>query len=354
MKKIIIPVVLIITSGLLIGMVLSGNKKKNEQKIEIVNQGSSAAPVKVTTVARQNINLNFSANGNFVPNQDLKLLSDISGRVLSIRVQEGDRVQKGQVLATLDEKYLSLDLETAGDTYNKLKTDKERYESSFKTGGVTQAQLDDIDLQLRNAAIRLEQARRKIGDAHIKAPISGIINKKHIEVGSYLSAGNALFDIVDVSNLKLNVAANEKQMVQLKKGDKVAIQVPAFPDQTFSGAVSFIAPKADASLNFPVEIKVDNDGAQLIKAGMFATAVFQYGNEATAIIVPRSAFVGSVNNKQVYVLSGDNTARLRTVTPGNIFGESVEVISGLEEGERVIIAGQINLTDGAAVAIQED
>src|SRR5690606_4066396 len=99
---------------------------------------------------------------------------------------------------------------------------------------------------------------RRISDAHIKAPISGVINKKYVEIGSYLSPGTALFDIVDVSQLKLNVSANEKQVVQLKKGDKVDISVPVFPEEKFTGTVEFIASKADASLNFPLEIKVDN------------------------------------------------------------------------------------------------
>lgn len=354
MKKVIITIATIVVFGAIIGMVLSNNKKQNQAKIDIVHKGSGAATVKVITVSKQNLDLNFSSNGNFAPNQDLKLLSENSGSVTGIRVKEGDRVTKGQILATIDEKYLSLDLQNADDAYRKLKTDKERYESSFKTGGVTQAQLDDIDLQLRNAANRVEQARRKINDAHIKAPISGVINKKHIEVGTYLSPGTALFDIVDVSQLKLNVSVNEKQVVQLKKGDKVNIKVPVFPEKNFSGTISFIASKADAALNFPIEIKVDNDNNHLIKAGMYATATFQFDNQGQAILIPRSSFAGSVQSNQVYVLEGENTVRLRTVTPGIIMGESVEILSGLNEGEKVVIAGQINLTDGATVEVQKD
>lgn len=354
MKKVIITIVTLIVAGVVIGTILSKNKKANQEKMEIVNKGSGAAAVRIAKVAKQPLDMNFSANGNFAANQDLKLLSENTGIVTAIRVKEGDRVSKGMILATIDEKYLSIDLQTANDNYNKLATDKARYESSFKTGGVTQAQLDDINLQLRNASSKVDQAKRKINDAHIKAPISGIINKKHIEVGTYLATGTSLFDIVDVSQLKLIVAANERQVVQLKNGDKVNIKVPVFADRSFSGTVSFIAPKADAALNFPVEIKVDNDKENMIKAGMYATAIFDFKDQGSAIVVPRSAFVGSVNSNQVYVLESKNEVRLRSVTAGAVMGESVVILDGLSEGESVVISGQINLVDGAAVTVQKD
>lgn len=354
MKKIIITIVTLVAAGALIGFVLTNNKKKNQEKIEIVNKGSGAASVKTFKVVKKDLDSDFNSNGNFVPNQDLKLMAETSGVISGIKVKEGDRVSKGQILATIDEKFLSLDLQNAEDSYQKLRTDQQRYESSFKTGGVTQSQLDDINLQLRNADNKVQQAKRRISDAHIKAPISGTINKRYIEVGTFLSAGTALFDIVDVSQLKLTVAVNESQVVQLKNGDKVDIKVPVFPEDSFTGKISFIAARADGALNFPLEIKVDNDRNNKIRAGMYATAVFKFEKQGQAIVVPRSAFVGSVNSNQVYVLEGSNKARLKTVTPGPIIGESVVVLSGLTEGESVITSGQINLIDGATVVVQNN
>lgn len=354
MKKIIITIVVLVAAGLSIGTVLTNNKKHNQEKIDIVNKGSGAAAVRVVTVSKKNLDQDFSSNGNFAPNQDLKFLSETSGVVTGIRVKEGDRVAKGQILATIDQKYLSIDLQTAQDAYDKIMVDQKRYENSFKTGGVTQSQLDDINLQVRNAANKVEQAKRKIGDAHVKAPISGIINKKYIEVGAYLSPGTTLFDIVDVSQLKLQVSVNESQVVQLQVGSKVDIKVPVFPDQTFSGRVSFIAPKADASLNFPLEIKVDNVQGNKIRAGMYGSAVFKFEKQGEAIVIPRSAFVGSVSGKQVYLLEGANKVRLTQVTPGAIIGESVVVLDGLTEGQSVVVTGQINLVDGANVTVQKD
>lgn len=352
MKRIIITIVVVIGLLALIGWVLTNNKKENEAKTALVSETGGAVVVKATTVSRQPIVLDFSANGNFAANQDLTLLSEVSGRITRILVDEGSRVRSGQVLALVDPEIQNLDKQAAEDALQKLKTDYARYQSSFETGGVTRAQLDEIELQLRNAEVRLQQANRRVADATVKSPINGIINRRAIEVGAYLSPGTELFEIVDLSQLKLQVTANESQVVNLKVGDKVSVTSTVFPAAEFSGTVRFIAAKADNTLNYPVEIVIDNSRDSELRAGMYGTAHFKFPQIDPAILVPRGAFVGGVNSNQVYVLSGDSTAVLRQVVAGRIFGEQVEIIKGLEEGETVIASGQINLVDGAKVAAQ--
>lgn len=354
MKRIISTIIVVIGLLALIGWVLSKNKAENDAKTAVVAESGGAIVVKAAKVSRQPLVLDFSANGNFAANQDLLLKSEISGRVTRILVKEGSRVSRGQVLALIDPEIISLDKQAAEEALQKLKTDHARYKSSFETGGVTRAQLDDIELQLRNAEIRLQQANRRVQDASIKSPINGVINRRDIEVGAYLSAGTELFEIVDLSQLKLEVTANETQVVNLKVGDKVAIVSSVFPDREFSGTISFIAAKADNTLNYPVEITVDNSAASELKAGMYATAHFKFPQQDPAILIPRGAFVGGVNSNQVYMLSADTTASVRQVVAGRIFGEEVEILRGLEEGETVITSGQINLVDGAKVQAQLD
>src|SRR5690606_12573478 len=141
-------------------------------------------------------------NGNFVPKQDLSLLAESGGRVTQLLVNEGSNVSKGQTLVKIDPEYVALDLQNAESAYQKLKTDMARYESAFETGGVTRAQLDEVAFNLESAENRVRQARRRLQDAFIKSPISGTINKRHVELGSFVSPGTPLFDIVDVSTLK--------------------------------------------------------------------------------------------------------------------------------------------------------
>lgn len=352
MKKAIITLVVIGVAAAGIVFTLSNNKKENQAKMDIVSQKGGTVPVRVETIKRQEVNIDFSSNGKLLANQDLMLLSEVNGRVLSINVKEGDRVAKGQVLASVESTYSSIDLQTATAALEKLKVDQKRYEASLKSGGITQAQLDEINLGVKNAENQVAQARKRVSDATIKAPISGIINRKYIEVGSFVGGGTQLFDIVDVSSLKLKVTANERQVVQLTVGTTVKISVPAFTDEEFTGKVSFIAPKADNSMNYPVEIVLDNSKGSKIKAGMYATATFEFGNQEPIITVPRSSFIGSINSKKLYVLE-NGKSMLREVAPGMVFGDQVEILGGLKEGEIVITTGQINLVDGAVVEVIE-
>jgi RND family efflux transporter MFP subunit len=348
-KNTIITIIAVVAALVLIGWVLQSNKKKNAEKTAVVAEGSKGAvAVKTAKVSLSDIDLNFSSNGTFSSNQDLTLSAENSGRVTRIAVEEGDRVSKGQVLARIDNELLVVDTETAEANYQNAVRDLARYESSFKTGGVTQQALENARLRVKTTQAAVQSSKRKSSDANIKAPFSGIINKRSIEMGSYVSPGTPLFEIVDVSKLKLKVTANESQVVNLKTGDAVTIKSNIFPDKEFKGKITFIAPKADNSLNFPVEIELVNEGASQLRAGMYGTAVFQFPKQDPVMTIPRSAFVGSVNSNTVFVMEGNKAAE-RKIVAGRIFGETVEVLEGLREGELVITSGQINLVNGSLV-----
>jgi RND family efflux transporter MFP subunit len=351
MKKAIIIIIVIAASLGAIAYVLTNNKKKNEEKTAFIAKGGGAVAVRVATVEKKAADLDFSANGNFIPKQELNFLSENAGRVSAIYVDEGSRVSKGQILARIDAEIINTDRETAEANYQNALKDQARYQSSYATGGVTQQQLDQAKLATQNAKLRLQASQRRVSDANIKSPINGIVNKKYIEVGSFVTAqGTQLFELVDVSKLKLKVNVNESQVANLKIGNQIDIKSSVFPTEKFTGKVTFIAAKADATLNFPIEIEVANNTNNSLKAGMYGTAIFNFPKQAPSIIIPRTSFVGSVSSNQVYVLE-NNTSKVRKVVAGRILGDNVEILDGLKEGETVIISGQINLTEGTAVSI---
>jgi RND family efflux transporter MFP subunit len=189
-----------------------------------------------------------------------------------------------------------------------------------------------------------------VGDANIKSSINGIVNKRYIEPGAVVNPGTQLFELVDVSRLKLAITVNETQVANLKTGDKVNVKASVFPDKNYSGTISFIAPKADASLNFPVEIEIASNPGNQLKAGMYGTAVFSFGHTTPVVVIPRSAFVGSVSTNQVFVVENGNLARLRKVIAGRVLGDKVEILQGLNEGDNIITSGQINLADGSKIS----
>jgi membrane fusion protein (multidrug efflux system) len=353
MKKIIIAILVIVAVGAGIALILTNNKKKNAEKTAFIAEGGGAVAVRIATVNKKTVDQDYSVNGNFIPKQELNFLSENAGRVSAIYVDEGARVSKGQSLAKIDAEIINTDRETAQATYQNAVRDQARYQSSFETGGVTQQQLDQAKLATQNAKLRLQASQRRVSDASIKSPINGIINKRYIEVGAFVTAqGTQLFEIVDVSKLKLKVNVNESQVANLKIGDPIDIRTSVFPNDKFSGKVTFIAAKADGTLNFPVEIEVANGSKNTLKAGMYGTAIFRAPKEAPSILIPRTSFVGSVSSNQVFVLDkANNTSKLRKVVAGRILGENVEILEGLNEGESVIISGQINLAEGTPVSV---
>lgn len=352
MKKKIITAVVILGSLGLIAYVLSSNKAKNEEKTAVVAQTNATVVVKIDTIKTQPVSLDFVANGNFYPSQELNFSAENSGRVTKVLVDEGTPVRIGQTLAIIKADKINVDLQNAEASYQNAATDAQRFESAYKTGGVTKQQLDQAKLALANAKAHLQQAKITLGDASIKSSINGIVNKRFIEPGSVVSPGTQLFELVNVSTLKLKVTVSEDQIAGLKIGAPIKVKASVYPDKEFNGKITFIAPKADSSLNFPVEIEIANNTGNDLKAGMYGTALFASSSDKTPLMIaPRNAFVGSVSANQVFVMQKDGTAKMKKVTAGRIIGEKVEILNGLSDGDIVITSGQINLTDGAKVTV---
>ncbi len=353
MKKYTTTILVILGAIALIAFILFNNKKKNEAKTALVAQKNEAISVKVTPVKTQEVSLDFSVNGNFEPIQELTFSAEKSGKVMKVLVDEGNYVSQGQVVAIVRSDVINVMAQTANAAYQNAQTDYTRFENAYKTGGVTKQQLDQARLGMINAKNNLTQATINVGDTRIKSPINGIINKRYIEPGSILTGmpTTALFDIVNVSKLKLHVTITEAQVASLKLGSPVQVTASVLPGKIFSGKISFIAPKSDSSLNFPVEIEISNNASRDIKAGMYGTATFDSKRQTQKLmIIPRNAFVGSVSGNQVFV-NNNGVAELKTVISGRIIGDQVEIIKGLTDGEQVIVTGQINIDNGSKLEI---
>lgn len=353
MKKVLLYSAIAIAAIALIVWKLNSNKKANQEKTAIVKESTSGAvPVLVEKAAYQPFEQSFSANGNFQAVKEIDFMSESSGRVVELMVREGSRVGAGQVLARIDNQVASADLETAKANVSAARTDVERYEKALATGGVTQKQVDDMKLQLKTAQARMVQAQKNSQNTLLKSPIDGIINARFVEVGAYLSPGTKIFQIVNISRLKLVVNVPESQVVQLKLGQDVPVTTNVFPEAAYKGKITFIAAKGDATLNYPVEVEIANIAGKELKAGMYGTAVFNLPQQAPALLIARNAFYTGVSNADVYLLE-NGKAVSRKLVPGRIFGDRVEVKSGLDEGETVIISGQVNLANGTAVTVQK-
>lgn len=353
MKKVGLYIIIAAAVLALIVWKLNSNKKENAEKANIVKQSSSGAvPVLMQTAALTAFEPQFTANGNFEAIEQIDFMAESSGRIVELLVKEGSVVKKGQTLARIDNQVAGADLENARAGINAARTDMERYEKALQTGGVTQKQVDDMKLQYQAAQARFVQAQKNAQNAILKAPIDGIVNNKYVEVGSYLSPGTKLFEIVNISKLKLVVNVPEAQVVRLTAGQQVKVSTAVYPDAAYTGKITFIAAKGDASLNYPVEIEVANNAANALKAGMYGSAIFELPQQAPALLIPRAAFYAGINSNEIYIAQ-NGKAVYRKVISGRVFGDKVEVKSGLDEGEKVIISGQVNLVNGTPIVEQQ-
>jgi len=349
MKRGIITL-LIIAAGLAgIFFVLNKNKKKNEAETAEVAKKNAAIAVRIDTAKVSSMDLRYTANGTFSPKQEVTVSAQTAGRVVRVLVDEGSRVSAGQTLAIIEGDKLNVNVANAQAAYTNAQADLQRFESAYSTGGVTKQQLDQVKLQFENAKNNLQASKLNAGDVTIKTSVSGIVNARKIEPGTYLNIGAPAFDIVNVATLKLRVNVDEKNVATLKIGQSVDVSASVYADQRFTGKITFIAPKSDGSLNFQVEIEVNNASNKL-RAGMYGTAIFGEGVASNTLIVPRNAFVGSVSDNKIFVLKNGKAIET-TVKSGRNFGDNIEILGGLQDGDQVIVSGQINLFDQSPVEI---
>ncbi|WP_413532874.1 efflux RND transporter periplasmic adaptor subunit [Empedobacter brevis] len=345
----------ILIAAVLIGgaiYIIKNNKAKQEEETTIVNESNNEVVVKTIKANFEILNTDYISNGTFAPFQEISFPSEISGRIVRVLVDEGDYVSVGQTVATIKKDAIEVDVTQAQNNLQNAIVDNQRYENAYKTGGVTKQQLDHSRLQLKNARAAVSAQNIRVSDTNVKATISGVINKRYIEPGSVVGPGTQMFDIVNVSKLKLQVTVTEEEVVNLKVGQTIKVLASVFPDKEFAGRISFIAPKADASLNFPVEIQVSNDSG--LKAGMYGTAVFSTKDDVNAgknaLVIPANAFVNGISSGEVFVIE-KGVAKLTKVVIGKTVGTNVQIISGINEGAEVVTSGQINLKNGTKVKV---
>ncbi|MCY4778872.1 efflux RND transporter periplasmic adaptor subunit [Sphingobacterium sp. UT-1RO-CII-1] len=350
MKRGIITILILAAAFAGIMFVLNKNKAKNEADTAVVAVQNEAVAVRVDTAKVRSVNAQYLTNGIFMPKQEVKISSETAGKVIRVLVEEGATVRAGQTLAIVDGDKQNVNVSNAQAVFNNAQAELERFESAFSTGGVTKQQLDQVKLQLENAKNNLKSAQLTASDVNIVASFAGVVNKRNIEPGSYVAPGQELFEIVNISTLKLRVPVDEKNITQVQLGQTIKIETAVLPDTSFVGRVIFIAPKADASLNFPVDLEVSTGKDNLLKAGMYATASFGDVAETAVLVIPRNAFVGSISSNQVFIVE-KGKAVLKNAVAGRSFGDYIEVSSGLTAGDQVIVSGQINLLDGNAVEI---
>lgn len=336
-----------------IAAVLIYNKSKMNAKA--LPKPQDVYYVSVQPVAKSIINSNISSVGTITANNDVNIISETTGRVTEVFFNAGDFVAKGQVLAQVDDELRLAALQSAKAQYDKLKKDYERMVNLKESNSVTESQLENAKLALTNAETNLTITTRQYNDTKIKSPISGYITAKGIDVGYLLQSGpQATFiaNVVDISRLKVKVNIPEKRAFYLKKGDKVEINSQIYPGVKFSGKISAVSVKGDDSHLYPVEISLENNPKYMLRSGMFCNVEFVTLSREEIVSIPRTALLGSIKTPQVFIIKNGN-AKLVSLITGEQYGTNIEVLSGVQPGDQVVVDGQTLLKDGVSVKIVE-
>lgn len=330
-------------------------------------QNVSAAPETVSNVSLMsaqtaNIPDIVDAVGTLRAAETSQLAAQMMGNIVEIRVREGDRVQRGQVLAVIDDAQprAALDRATAADSaaqqeisaseseFSLAEATFKRYQTLYERKSVSPQEFDEIKARYQAAQARremaragqaqakaaLQQAGTALSYAHIVAPFDGLVTEKKADVGTLASPGMPLFTVEDLRHYRLEATVNETDLRYVRQGQQVAVSIDALGDRQLRGKVTEIVPAADAaSRSFLVKIELPSDPA--LRSGLFGRAQFTRGQRA-ALLVPRTAIVERGQLQGIYVLDQNRIAGLRYITLGNPSAQHVEVLAGLQAGEVLI------------------
>jgi RND family efflux transporter MFP subunit len=306
----------------------------------------------------------LEAVGTVRASQTADLASQIAGSILEVRVHEGDRVRAGQILAVIDDSLARTAadqaiaaqesaqqaLSAAESQYALAESTLERYRELYQKKEISAHQFDQVrtsaeaagaqrDLasaELARATAALAQARVSLGYAHVEAPFAGLVTQRQVDPGTFASIGLPLLTLEETSRYRLEATADEDDIRAIHLGGHADVVIDSLGTATLSGVVTRIVPSADpASRSFLVKIDLSADAR--LRSGLFGRALFLRGTR-TALVIPKSAVVDRGQMQAVYVIDANNIATLRYVTVGNPLGQQIEVLSGLETGERVAAA----------------
>jgi RND family efflux transporter MFP subunit len=398
--------IILVTIGLVASVISSCGKKE-----EIVPEKTPMVKdVQVEAVKLSSMEGYYEAVGTVRSKTTTLLSSKIVGHIVALHVREGDRVRAGQLVIELDDRDVKTQLqkaqaglreaqdaleevdktirasEAAKDAAEANKTlaasTFSRYKTLFEREVVSKQQLDETQAKYKMAEAevdraskvlqsivakknqvlaKMDQARADVanaqvyaGYARITSPIHGIVTTKQADVGILAAPGVPLLTVEDATQYRLEATVEESQIGKIHLKDPVRIRIDALGDAALEGYVAEIVPTSDpASRSYTVKIELparteENNAQPMLRSGFFGKAHFSLGQRQT-ITIPRKAIIERGQLVNVYVVDASNIARLRLIKTGKQFGDRIEVLSGISDGDLVVVEGMAVLSDGNQV-----
>ncbi|GBC83335.1 Toluene efflux pump periplasmic linker protein TtgG [bacterium HR10] len=360
---------------------------------------------RLETVAKTPIEDTYEAVGTVRSRTTSVLSAKIMGNVLAVFVREGDRVRSGQVLVQIDDRDVQAQLRKAEAGWREAEHAREeierairaaesareaaraqaelaaatfhRYEALRERRSVSAQEFDEVRARYRAALAeaeraeelllslrakreqvlaKIEQAQADVAAARVAlshtrvvAPMAGLVTAKSVEIGVLATPGMPLLTIEDDTHYRLEVTVPESQIAAVRVGDPVSVEIDALGSRSLLGRVAEITPAADPmSRSSTVKVDLPSEKAPALRSGMYGKARFRIG-ERRALTIPRTAVLQRGQLTGVYVVDEEGAARFRLITLGKVYGDRVEVLSGLTEGERIVAENPHGIREGDRV-----
>lgn len=326
-----------------VSLAACGNKKNESSN---TNPQAAAPVVTVVTATAEDVEVTTTYTSNVEPFATNNIVSQTAGRIISINAEVGDKVRKGQLLAKMDD----VNLAKTRMQYVNDSTELSRLTELYRIGAVAQA---DYDLAKLSLEITKKTYNNLLENTYLRSPINGVVTARNYDRGDMYAMTQPIFVVEQITPVKMLINISESLFTQVHQGMEFDITVDAYPDQVFKGKVNLIYPTVSATTHtFPVEVICQNTD-QKLRPGMFARVTATFGVNHH-VVVPDIAVVKQQGSGEhfVYVLQADNTVKYTLVELGRRLGNRYEIVSGINEGDRIVTEGQVRLKDGVAVTVK--
>ncbi|MDB9754885.1 efflux RND transporter periplasmic adaptor subunit [Winogradskyella sp.] len=334
---------------------------------KLVADNLPAIAVKISQVKTNGNNPFLSVSGKIQASNSAELSTRLMGYVNKVHVNVGDKVKKGQLLVSIN----NIDLQAkraqvnaaiteANVAYTNAQKDYNRFKNLFADYSASQKELDDMTANYEMAKARLESANQikneinaQFAYSNITAPFSGTVTGKNVNAGNMANPGIPLISIESPGHFEVMALVPETEIADIKNGSSVAVLVKSI-NKTIKGKVVEVSTSAkNTGGQYLVKIELEKTDANIL-SGMFTTVQFPVERKATStlVLIPVDAIITKGQLSGVYTVSQSNTALLRWLRLGRIFGDQVEVLSGLNADETYIVSAKGKLFNGAKVSIQ--
>ena len=292
----------------------------------------------------------LSLPGVAKPWVSLEVVSEIRGKVVNKKVTQGRHVNIGDALVIIDQSDYQNSYDSALASYEIASSTQKRLNALVKNSFVTQSQIDDAVARVKTSMADLENAKLNLSRCTIVSPMEGIVDRIHIETGSFLSAGDPVVRILQIDKLKVEVGIPESDVDAVRKLKTFDMTIDALDGKTYTGVYHYLYKTADSMARlYKLEIKVDNTDGQILP-DMFVRVKIVKKQDPKGLAVPMYSLVNHNKDIGVYV-EKDGIVRFRPVKIGFQDGWKTQIPEGLDPGEKVVVVGHRIIEDGERVTV---